>query len=184
MLRSKHVLSLVLLISVPAVAMEQKGQLVAAAEQSAAPASLLDTIVLRENHATKVTTLATLHQQKTVLADAENATNQELSALAAQLVEKLAGKKKQIEGSTAAITSYNTQIEALKAKAAQDEATLKTKAAQDEADLKAKITKEEESKKTLAAEAAKLEEQINPAPKVEGPAEAPKAVKAWSFKFW
>lgn len=181
MLRSNHVLSLALLVSVPAFAMQGGKQLVAAAadqstavaQPTAPSAALLSTVLLLETCQSQLETRAKLQQQKTVIDDAEKATSMELSAGIIQLTEKLGGKKKQIDGSKTAISLYQEELAKLDTDAAQEEAAIKTKKEQKKADLLAKISKEEVAKKALEAEAATIEKQITPEI-VEGPAEAPK----------
>lgn len=179
MLRSNHVLSLALLISAPAFAMEDSKALVAANQEVAPSAALLSTITLAENHKSEVSTLGTLTQQEIVLADAKKAKAQEVSALTAQLAAKLASKNKQIEGSATTIKTFQDELAKLKVDAPLKKAAFDAELAKQEADLAEKISKEEKAKKALETEAAQINDQINP--KVEGPAAAPKAWYRFGF---
>lgn len=182
MLRLKHALPLALLFSVPVFSMDK--QLVAASEAApAAPSVLLSTLTLADQHTAGVTTLADLKNKRTELATAEEAKAAEIKDLVVKLTAKLAEKRTAITGSVTTIQSHQATLAKIKEDAAKKEAELKAEVAKQEADLQGKIAKEEEVKKALEAEAAKLDEQINPKP-VEGPAEAPKTETPAPTKAW
>lgn len=174
MLRLRNALPLALLVSVSTYTMD-KQLAVAGAEAATPSAALISTLLLSEQHQSQVATLARLQEKETQLVSEKKSTEQELTTLVAQLTAKLAAKKKQVAGSTAAIEAFKNEITKAKEDAVQKEAALKAEIAQKETELQAKIAKEEEIKKALEAEAAKLQEQLNPKEKaqVESPASAP-----------
>lgn len=163
MLRSNHVLSLALLISVPAFAMEN-GALVAAQEgqKEATSSALLATVMLAENHKSELATYKNLEQQELTIAAAKKVTADKVASSLALYNTRLTEKTKALEGSTTAIQTLKSKLAQLKVDTPQREAALKAQIAKEETDLLTNIAKEEEAKKTLEADIAKIKKDLAP----------------------
>lgn len=184
MLRLKHALPLVLLVSASAFAMEQ--QLVVAS-QSATPAAspLMETVLVLKTHEEQKQAYETSQKNLVAATAQRDATEAALKQSSAQMMATIAAKRVQIDGSTKTLDAYANQLAELKAKAAQEEAALKEKNAKAEADLQAKIAAEEKIKQGNETTLAGLEAQVAPKeePKVFGPEQAPKAESKSLFKW-